>query len=267
MKLTFASDVWSIGVMLYYAIYMVVSKSGNGKFPFEYENSLDAKNEDVAKLFEVIKHHKLDFTPEKVWSEVNSDITDLISDMLKKKAKSRIVIEDVLNHDAFKPYRKLEKEAKLSKREKKKLVKYFELTPLERKFLRFATKSVHIEEHFEHKEKFMLLDRSNAGEIVSSLSLSSKRSSSPTKEGNKSSNCSTQSEEEGRKISYSDFMAAMIDKEITCGPDNAEIAFHFLNPTYLTDDMFKKEFRKAIVCKNDDTQVVEGIDEIQTKER
>lgn len=28
---------------------MVVSKSGNGKFPFEYENSLDAKNEDVGK--------------------------------------------------------------------------------------------------------------------------------------------------------------------------------------------------------------------------
>lgn len=63
----FASDVWSIGIMLFFTIAM--------EYPFE------GKSDE--ELFKSIREDELTFFPEKAWEDVPAELKELIEDMLK----------------------------------------------------------------------------------------------------------------------------------------------------------------------------------------
>ena len=124
---SYASDVWAIGIMLYYAISL--------EYPFEADNQ--------EELFKKIKEEKPAFEPAKVWKKVPKELKELVEQMLEKDPEKRIHIEDIPIHPAFKEIHEIELQAKITEEEKDKLEIYFtKLNSLERKFLKYSTKFI-----------------------------------------------------------------------------------------------------------------------------
>ena len=83
---SYSSDVWSIGIMLYYVLAL--------EYPFE--------DSDTSELFRKIKEQSLKLEPEDAWKDVSDDFKDLIRQMLEKDPNKRIKIEDIPIHPVFK---------------------------------------------------------------------------------------------------------------------------------------------------------------------
>ena len=79
---SFASDLWSIGILLY--------KLAFGKYPFEGQSIIQYYNN-------IINNEN-----EKFNKSGNNDFDDLISKLLKKKKKDRITYEEYFKHPFFK---------------------------------------------------------------------------------------------------------------------------------------------------------------------
>ena len=122
----FPSDVWSIGVMLYFAIAL--------RHPFEEDNEDD--------LFKSIKLDRVKFEPESEWKDISPDLIDLIEQMLTKDPDRRITIEKVFKHPAFAEVHSIVKSSCLSSAEIEQLSRYFRLSPIQRKFLKYSTKFI-----------------------------------------------------------------------------------------------------------------------------
>ena len=81
-------DVWSLGILLYELLFK--------KPPWYGNNAFD--------LFKNIKAQPLNLQPEedsKLCSELDEEIEDLLTFMLKKTEEKRFDFEEVLAHDAF----------------------------------------------------------------------------------------------------------------------------------------------------------------------
>jgi serine/threonine protein kinase len=141
-KTSYPADVWAIGVMLYYSIAL--------EFPFDGETEED--------LFKSVKNDPLEFKPFMKWIDVPESIKDLITEMLQKDPTKRINVEKIPGHIAFEEIHKIEQSVSLSRKEKMKLNRYFRLSPIQRKFLKYSTKFIPPLEKTEFCEKFMLLD-------------------------------------------------------------------------------------------------------------
>jgi serine/threonine protein kinase len=146
---SFQGDIWSIGIMLYFAHSLV--------FPFE--------GSDDDELFTAIKENPLKFEPESAWRDVPYEMKELLEMMLQKNPEERIKIEDVPRHPAFKDIHVIEKKVHLTSEDKTKLSKYYRLTPIQRKFMKYSTKFIPPKEKVIHCEKFTLLDNDNTGFI------------------------------------------------------------------------------------------------------
>lgn len=147
-KYSYSVDVWSIGVMLYFAI--------SHRFPFNGENEED--------LFKAIKEDKLQFKPKKEWEGVSTNLKSLIEEMLEKDPDKRIDVEQIPVHPAFSEIHQLEDSVHLTSKDKSKLNRYFfKLTPIQRKFLQYSTKFLPPKDKVQHCEKFTLLDKDNFG--------------------------------------------------------------------------------------------------------
>ena len=105
----YESDVWSIGIMLYFSIAM--------EYPFEGDSD--------EELFQAIQEKELKFAPAEAWEKIPKDLKDLIDKMLKKDPISRINIESIPIHSAFKNITKYEDKEGLTDEEKKKLNRYY----------------------------------------------------------------------------------------------------------------------------------------------
>lgn len=146
---SYGGDVWSIGIMLYYAIAL--------QYPFEADSD--------EKLFQAIKEDQLVFKPESAWEDIPIDLKSLIEQMLEKDPKKRIHIEQIPVHRAFKEIHKIEDSVNLTSEEQERLTRYYKLSPLQRKFLKYSTKFIPPKEKVVYCEKYTLLDKDNNGHL------------------------------------------------------------------------------------------------------
>lgn len=69
-------------------------------------------------------------------------------------------------------------------------------------------------------------------------------------------------------MTYSDYLAAIIDPDILCGETNIDLIFHTMNPSYLSEGILKKECRAALLSDETDKEILKGFEnEIDFKER
>lgn len=146
-KYGYESDVWAIGVMLYFSIAF--------EYPFEGKDDED--------LFRSINEDELKFEPKAAWEDIPKELKELISSMLIKDPRKRVDIESVTIHSAFKAIHEIEDRVSLTLEDKKKLNRYYKLSPIQRKFVRYSTKFLSPVSKIEHCEKFTLLDKENFG--------------------------------------------------------------------------------------------------------
>ena len=104
-KITFKSDIWSIGIILYYLITK--------------EQLFDGK--DNAKLSYDIKNKEIDLNLIQ-FRNSSFEIKDLLVKLLKKNPNERINAEDALNHAFFNKYKTKNKLSQLSFEEIHKLL-------------------------------------------------------------------------------------------------------------------------------------------------
>ena len=141
-KTSYPADVWSIGIMLYFAIA--------NQFPFEGETD--------EELYKSIQEDELTFKPESSWADIPRSLKSLIQNMLEKNPRNRIDIELIPSHDAFYDIHQIEDNVQLTRKEKVKLNRYFRLSPIQRKFMKYSTKFIPPKEKTPFCEKFTLLD-------------------------------------------------------------------------------------------------------------
>lgn len=184
--------------------------------------------------------------------------------MLHKDPAKRIHIEQVLKHKTFKSLPCCLVSPDYTKTEKRRVMNYLNLLPIERKFLRYSTKFIPVESCYKLKERFMELDSNNSGTIPMPVT---KKKNNLSLSHRSSSCCTTSSEDQGRELSYSDFLAAMLNTDLLCSDENVENIFHALNPTHLCDEVFKTEIEKALFGPNEDQQVIKGFKDINPPQR
>lgn len=249
---SYSSDVWSIGIMLYYAIAL--------EYPFE--------DSDTSELFRKIKEQPLTLEPKETWKDVSEDLKDLVKQMLEKDPEKRIKIEDIPIHPIFIEIHDIESKVTFTTTNRHRLTRYFtRLNPLERKFLKYSTKFIPPKAKTAYCEKFTLLDKNNFGYInfspnaQDSYSKSIERSADES-EGSEEdcrniSNNGGKSSKKVYKVTYSDYLAAILESEMLCGDLNIELLFHTLNPSYMTERIMKKEMYDALFFGNEDKEVVD----------
>ena len=255
---SYASDAWSIGIMLYYVISL--------EYPFE--------DSVTTELFRKIKEDSLQFEPRDAWEDISENFKDLIGKMLEKDPEKRIKIEDILIHPVFKEIHEVEAKVSFDKESKEKLKWYFtRLNSLERKFLKYSTKFSAPTAKTTYWEKFIFLDKDNLGYVnfkvnikendyISEASESSEGSedSEEKDSGSNSENEGKSTENEGKgtenmhKVTYSDYLAAILDPNVLCGGINIELLFHTLNPSHLTEWIMKEELKDALFFGNEDEE-------------
>lgn len=219
----------------------------------------------IAKLFDIIKNKDLEFVPEECWEQVSPDVIELLKKMLQKDPAKRIHIEQVVNHKAFRSLPFCVASPSYSKTEKKRVTNYLNLSPIERKFMRYSTKFIPVESCYKLKERFMELDSNNSGTIP--CPVNNKKKTNLSLAHRSSSCCTSNSDYQGKELTYSDFLASMLSADLLCSDENIENVFHALNPTHLCDDVFKTEVEKALFGPNEDPLVISGFKDINPPQR
>jgi len=70
------------------------------------------------------------------------------------------------------------------------------------------------------------------------------------------------------QVSYSDYLAAIMDPNTICGDMNIDLLFHTLNPSDLSDKILKKEMKKALFAsKDEDPDAIEGFEKLKIKNK
>lgn len=67
-------------------------------------------------------------------------------------------------------------------------------------------------------------------------------------------------------VTYSDYLAAILDPEVLCGEINVELLFHTLNPSHMSDIILKNELKGALFFGNEDDDVVKNFEKIRFKQ-
>ena len=241
----YESDVWSIGIMLYFTIAM--------EYPFEGDSD--------EELFQAIQEKELKFVPAEAWEKIPKDVKELIGKMLMKDPISRINIESIPIHSSFKNIHKFEENIALTDEEKKKLNRYYCCSPLQRKFIKFSIKYLTPTSKLEHWEKFLLLDKDNYGvlEFTTSDDYEDEEEGSEKEESSEEENSDEISDDynppdapKTYQMTYSDYLGAVKDPDIVWGDKNIDLVFHTLNPSDMSDKILKKEMRKTLFIRNDE---------------
>eukprot|EP00347_Sterkiella_histriomuscorum_P002144 403369302 len=234
-KYNYQCDIWSIGIILYIMLC--------GYPPFE--------GDDNKEIFRRVLQQKLEFDPED-WGDISDDAKDLVSKMLLKDPIQRISAGAALSHRWLKPSqaRSFSFVSKITQQ-----IKDFRtLQPLQVEVLTFLVNNLQKELDLKNlRDAFRALDQNDTG----FLTLNELRQASFF-------NNFGQEEEEDvndlfmnldlnndEKISYSNFLAATVDKTKALTVQNLNFAFHHFdadNSGFITEgglsEVFYREGRK-----------------------
>lgn len=230
----------------------------SGTFPFA--------GDDASELFEAISMDYVDFCPQAVWKYVPFEAIDLISKMLEKNPDKRISIEEVLTHNCFKTVHRILKNSELSRDETDKIKAYSKLPKLTKKFLEYAVRFVDDEYTAYLKEKFIFIDSENLGYIPvfgkNTKMFSAARNTSVRLRSN--SDCNTLATMQGHSsakiahaptfISYSGFIAALIDPEILCSQTTASLIYNIFNSQNNEGIIQFSKFKDSIFFSDEDSE-------------
>lgn len=245
-----SSDVWSLGIIFYHII--------SGYFPFA--------GDDASELFEAISLDYLDFCPKALWEYVPFEAIDLITKMLEKNPDKRISIEEVLTHNCFKTVHRISKNSELSGDEIEKINAYSKLPKLTKKFLEYSVRFVDSEYTSYLKEKFVFIDNENLGYIPvfgkNSKKLASTKNMSVRLRSN--SDWNTLATMQGHSsakvaqaptfISYSGFIAALVDPELLCSQTIASMIYNIFNSKNDEQMIQFSKFKDSTFFSNEDSE-------------
>ena len=181
--------------------------------------------------------------------------------MLNKNSVERIKIEKVLSHQVFNSFSKLYRKAKLTESEWEQIKTYYDLTPIQKIFIKYSTKFIPTKKIDEIREKFLLQDTQNLGIYI--WEYSSISDSCLTSDRDKSANLSPNrrsSLRQNKELSYSDFLAAMIAPKLLCSTSNIDIIFNTISPSSQAEEILSKDILKTLRLKANKHQV--EIDEL-----
>jgi hypothetical protein len=68
-------------------------------------------------------------------------------------------------------------------------------------------------------------------------------------------------------VTYSDYLAAILDPSMLCGEINIELLFHTLNPSYMSDRVLKHEMEDALFFGVESDKTITGFKKIKGKKR
>lgn len=66
-------------------------------------------------------------------------------------------------------------------------------------------------------------------------------------------------------VTYSDYLAAILDPDMLCGKMNLELLFHTLNPSHMSDSVLKKEMKNSLFFGTEDAEVGKEFDRVVGK--
>lgn len=84
-------------------------------------------------------------------------------------------------------------------------------------------------------------------------------------EGSESEVSQKKFESKTYQLTYSDYLAAILDPDMLCGKMNLELLFHTLNPSHLSDSVLKKEMKTALFFGTEEPEVEKEFDRIVGK--
>jgi len=209
-------DVWACGVTL----YMMLAGQG----PFSGKNKQE--------VFKAIKEKPLEFK-EEIWGQVSSEAKDLLTKMLDKDLGQRITAENALKHEWFKvklTEKKIDTQAACKTLAR---LKSFRITKkIQSAIWTFMEHYVATKEDKETLlEIFKALDTNDDGQL----------SKEELKEGfnkffvNQSKTISIEKifknldKNHNEKIDYTEFVTAVLDKNLLISQDNLRVTFNLLD--------------------------------------
>ena len=248
----------------------------SGSFPFEGDNHVE--------IFDAMTEDYFEFVPSAIWDYVPDEIIDLIKEMLKVNPEERIAIDEVINHRWFKKVKKVKNNIDLNKQEIDMIKDFYKLPIFSRCLISYATRYLEFDEIAKLSELFMLLDDKNHGYLDLSKSMNSNNipihslnnipSSQSFRPNYRKHSAITEVEspkdpyakylfkvsnyDSNSKISYSEFIGALMNQEIRNSPEIFDSIFDDLKSEYSDSEIsledflrpqFFNESRKAIISE------------------
>ena len=226
---TYVSDIWSVGVIVYQML--------TGKLPFQGD---DKDNNEL--LYQNIKKEKYNLEN---LNEIDcsQDIKDFIEKALQKDIKLRMNVEEALNHPWIKKFRETSLDPSLLNEDTIQLFINFSKKPaLQKEIYYFLAKICNEADITKYKNIFNFFDINNKGAL----------SKDDLKNGLEKNKIEIDEEtleiifkglafHNGEKISYSEFLSAMVSSKEFNKEEKIESVFNLLkeneqNKNYITYD-------------------------------